>query len=518
MRLLCRKPKKMTVLVLLVIFFVWLFITIIEFSFGLTVTHDLIAPTTSLLKSRELKAFITSAYYYPTSKSLGNHAIALVMSINLVKGPISQMETVLAPDPTELVIMAKNETSSIIVSAPYLRVTPHEVCQIITIFATVQLLPNVKSISMVGDNGMTEIPFTIPSYTKRDVVVCTSPLFVSEQWQNFLFAVHIYRKFGAHMNLYLISSVNSFYELMKEYEREGYMKIQPWVKVDFPGVPRTTADPHGQIEFRNQAASQTDCLLQFKESARFVTFLDLDDVLIPKLAPTYAEEFQKLMEGKKRLAYIFYHKENYDAITVRDSSKFSLKKMFSSLECKHKRETGKIVVDPRNLNYTWIHFPPILPNGLEKYEVTENVITHLKTIIWSDDQDPSSKILIEPPYFDNSSATIISSKAILNIEDDLRKMMRKPRIRKIFPKLPNIHYFTDLVVKCYNDRYYRYHYSGRIGEIKCPGPQLCGFHQHPKIKCTHVNATHNSMEKLSPITYYYATDPHFTEEIGCYSH
>ncbi|KAF1751888.1 hypothetical protein GCK72_018442 [Caenorhabditis remanei] len=474
MRLLCRRPKKITVLVLLVILFVWSFITIIEFSFGLTVTHDLIAPTTSLLKSRELKAFITSAYYYPTSKSLGNNAIALVMSINLVKGPISQMETVLAPNPTELVIMAKNETSSIIVSAPYHRVTPHEVCQIITIFATVQLLPNVKSISMVGDNGMTEIPFTIPSYTKRDVVVCTSPLFVSEQWQNFLFAVHIYRKFGAHMNLYLISSVNSFYELMKEYERE--------------------------------------------ESARFVTFLDLDDVLIPKLAPTYAEEFQKLMEGKKRLAYIFYHKENYDAITVRDSSKFSLKKMFSSLECKHKRETGKIVVDPRNLNYTWIHFPPILPNGLEKYEVTENVITHLKTIIWSDDQDPSSKILIEPPYFDNSSATLISSKAILDIEDDLRKMMRKPRIRKIFPKLPNIHYFTDLVVKCYNDRYYRYHYSGRIGEIKCPGPQLCGFHQHPKIKCTHVNATHNSMEKLSPITYYYATDPHFTEEIGCYSH
>uniref|UniRef100_A0A1I7SZP2 Glycosyltransferase family 92 protein n=1 Tax=Caenorhabditis tropicalis TaxID=1561998 RepID=A0A1I7SZP2_9PELO len=528
--LLCRRPKKITVLVFLVLFLVWLFITIIEFSFGLTVTTDDLISPMKIVKARELKAFITSAYYYPTSKSLGNNALALVLSINLVKPPTSQL---FSPDPTELVIMAKNETSSVQVSTPFLRyisfmskvknqkndrVTPHEVCQIITVFATAQLLPNVKSIHMVGNNGMSEIPFTIPSYSKRDVVVCTSPLFVSEQWQNFLFAVHVYRRFGAHMNLYLISAVTSFYELMKEYEREGYLKIQPWVKVDFPGVSRTIADPHNQIEFRNQAASQTDCLLQFKESARFITFLDLDDVLIPKLAPTYAEEFQKLMEGKNKLAYIFYHKENYDAITTRNSSKFSLKKMFSSLECKHKRETGKIVVDPRNLNYTWIHFPPILPNGLEKYEVTENVITHLKTIIWSDKQDPSSRILIEPPYFDNSSAKIISSRGIMDIEDDLRKMIRKPRIRKIFPDLPSTHYYTDLVVKCYNDRYYRYHYSGRIGEIKCPGPQLCGFHQHPKIKCTHVDATHKPMKTLHPITYYYATNPRFTGDIGCYSH
>lgn len=42
------------------------------------------------------------------------------------------------------------------------------------------------------------------------------------------------------------------------------MTIQPWVKVHFPGVPKEIADPYNQIEFRNQAASQTDCLLQFK--------------------------------------------------------------------------------------------------------------------------------------------------------------------------------------------------------------------------------------------------------------
>ncbi|PIC25298.1 hypothetical protein B9Z55_018281 [Caenorhabditis nigoni] len=224
------------------------------------------------------------------------------------------------------------------------------------------------------------------------------------------------------------------------------------------------------------------------------------------------------MDGKKKLAYIFYHKENYDAVVARNSSRFSLRKMFGSLECKHKRETGKIVVDPRNLNYTWIHYPPDLPNGFEKYEVTENVITHLKTIVWTDEQNESGEAPIEPLYFDNSTAKIIASKDILNIEKDLRRMIRKPRIRKIFSKLPNMHYYTDLVVNCYNDRYYQYHYSGRIANIKCPGPQLCEFVQHPKIKCTHVTATHTPMETLYPITYYYATNAHFTGDIGCYAH
>uniref|UniRef100_A0A1I7TW08 Glycosyltransferase family 92 protein n=1 Tax=Caenorhabditis tropicalis TaxID=1561998 RepID=A0A1I7TW08_9PELO len=470
------------------------------------------------IKKWELKAFITSAYYYPTSKSLGDNALALVMNINLVKPPRNESEPPYPPDPAELVIMAKNDTASVTVRAHYDRVAHHEVCHVVPIFATVKLLPNVKSISMVGDDGMVEIPFQIPSYSKVDVVVCTSPLFVSEQWQNFLFAMHIYRKYGAFVNLYLISSVTSFYELMKEYEREGDLKIQPWVKVEFPGVSRTIVDPFNHIEFRNQAAAQTDCLLQFKESARFVTFLDLDDVLIPKLAPTYAEEFQKLMNGKRKLAYMTYHKENYVATTARYSSKFSLRNMFSSLECKHTRETGKIVLDPRNLNYTWIHFPPSMPDGFEKYDVTENVITHLKTITWADDQDEFSHTLIEPLYFDNSSDKIISSREIFEIENDLRRMISRPRIRAIFERLPSSHHFTDLVVKCYNNRYYRYHYSGRISEIICPGPHLCGFHQHPKIKCTHVAATHKKMKTMNPITYYYATDPHFTEDIGCYSH
>ncbi|PIC25983.1 hypothetical protein B9Z55_018705 [Caenorhabditis nigoni] len=122
MRGFCRRPKKVFVLVFLVLFVVWLSVTIIEFSFGLTVTtDDLIATGKTLKNGRQLKGFITSSYYYPTSKSLGDNAIALVMSINLVRSPANQLEHFLAPDPSELIIMAKNASSSVIVSAPYVR-------------------------------------------------------------------------------------------------------------------------------------------------------------------------------------------------------------------------------------------------------------------------------------------------------------------------------------------------------------------------------------------------------------
>ncbi|CAB3397036.1 unnamed protein product [Caenorhabditis bovis] len=325
--------------------------------------------TNQAAPKKELFAFITSSYYYPVSKSLGNNSLALILTINDEKKAESWMEMQWwnGVEQPKIMVLARNSTDAVLRTTDYQRVTPHIICKMITVFATVQLLPNVKSISLVGENGIVEIPFNRPSAIPRDVVVCISPLFVSEQWQNFLFAVHIYKHFGAHMHLYLISAIDSFYDLMRVYEDMGYMTIQPWVSVKFPEIPSNVVDPYNTIEFRNQAASQSDCLLQFKESAKFVTFLDFDDVLIPKLAPTYAKEFAAIIGNNKHISYIHYHKENHDVMTVKNAEKFSFERMLQSLTYEHVRETGKMVAIPTNLNYTWIHFPPYMPRGMTKY-------------------------------------------------------------------------------------------------------------------------------------------------------
>uniref|UniRef100_A0A1I7TW27 Glycosyltransferase family 92 protein n=2 Tax=Caenorhabditis tropicalis TaxID=1561998 RepID=A0A1I7TW27_9PELO len=283
----------------------------------------------------------------------------------------------------EIVVWAKNETSSFLVSTPYIRVTPHDFCEMVTVFATVQLLPNVKNILLVSDDGSTEIPFVLPSYQKKDLVVCLSPLYVTEQWQNFLFAVHVYKRFGGFLNVYLISCISSLFALMKKYESAGYLKIQEWYRVNFPYVLPKYVDPFVGMEFQNQAAAHSDCLLQYKESARYITFIDLDDILIPRSAPSYVEEFQKIISNKKRIAYVVFRQQNYEVNVAKHGSKFSFDSMMKSLRHQKSSETrGKLVADPRFINFTWIYPTPTFLNGMSYIESSDNAFIHLKTIKW----------------------------------------------------------------------------------------------------------------------------------------
>ncbi|CAI5453745.1 unnamed protein product [Caenorhabditis angaria] len=235
---------------------------------------------------RDFKAFITSSYYYPKSQSLGDNALALVMNINQKRKYWFDDKLYEIEKKPLVTIRAINSTSSKIITTPYERVTmDHNACLLPTVFVTVQLLPNTISVELLGDDDQTSvaIPFSIPPTTKYDVVVCISPIFVAENWQNFLFAMHIYKKFGGFVNLYYISSIDSIFDLIRIYEDAGYLTVQPWVTIKMIGVDKNELDAFQQVEFRNQAAAQTDCILKYKETAKFVTCLDLDDILIPKL-------------------------------------------------------------------------------------------------------------------------------------------------------------------------------------------------------------------------------------------
>ncbi|CAI5452986.1 unnamed protein product [Caenorhabditis angaria] len=334
---------------------------------------------------QDFKAFITSSYYYPESKSLGSNALALVMSINLKRGyHFGKKEWYESAKQPIITIRARNLISSKVISSSFKKITPDDnACYMVSIFLTVQLLPNTISVELLGDNGdnSVSIPFSIPPSTNyHDVVVCISPIFVAENWQTFLFAMHIYKKFGAFVNLYYISAVDSFYELIKIYEEAGYLTIQPWVSIKLVGVDQNELDPYHQIEFRNQAAAQTDCILKYKETAKFVTCLDLDDILIPKFAPTYLEEFQTLLKKISENSYLTYDKRNYRAHTVNKFNKFSLSKMLESIEIGDVFESGKIVTDPKLMNFTWIHWT--LNKNIKRVEVKNNWITHLKNVTW----------------------------------------------------------------------------------------------------------------------------------------
>ncbi|CAP35415.1 Protein CBG17872 [Caenorhabditis briggsae] len=187
------------------------------------------------------------------------------MSINLGKSDGIDVQAGKQINDLKIAIYGNNVTSSVVHDAYQMRVTPHDFCEMITVFASVGLMPKLKLARLVSDDGSTEVPFSIPSYGKHDVVTCFSPIYVYEQWQNFLLAVHIYKKFGAFMHIYLISCITSIFKLMQRYEAAGYMRIQPWNRVNFPYVPSQVVDPFVGIEFQNQAAAHTDCLLRYKK-------------------------------------------------------------------------------------------------------------------------------------------------------------------------------------------------------------------------------------------------------------
>ena len=54
------------------------------------------------------------------------------------------------------------------------------------------------------------------------------------------------------------------FELLKEYEKQGYLTLQPWHRIHLSNVPMDDFNPNLAVEFRSQAAAQTDCLLQYK--------------------------------------------------------------------------------------------------------------------------------------------------------------------------------------------------------------------------------------------------------------
>lgn len=52
-------------------------------------------------------------------------------------------------------------------------------------------------------------------------------------------------------------------------------------------------------------------------------------------------------------------------------------------------------------------------------------------------------------------------------------MLNKNEVRKAFDRLPISFIFFDAILKCFTDTFYSLHYSGRISEIQCPGPERC---------------------------------------------
>ncbi|EGT32942.1 hypothetical protein CAEBREN_29607, partial [Caenorhabditis brenneri] len=308
----------------------------------------LVDPTRKLTRILPVShVFINSVYYYPTSKSLGPNAIALAMVVDSVNFNVENATyNVVGSNGTHTKMsLATSQTEGV----PTCRYTP--------VMAGTNTVQNVTKLEMESNGVKVEIPFKMARYTApKPVIICISPQFVAEQWQIFMMHVHVANRFGGHLHIYLTSIIESFFELMREYERQGYITLDYWLRMKFEKTETPYFEPNENIEWRNQAGAQTDCLLQYKEAAEYIAFFDMDDILFPKNYPTYLEEFSAEWALQPSATSVFYGRREHEFIKAETLSEFSFRDLIASLRSSPTVKRGKVVVKPDRYNSTWIHF------------------------------------------------------------------------------------------------------------------------------------------------------------------
>ncbi|RCN27152.1 hypothetical protein ANCCAN_27115 [Ancylostoma caninum] len=124
-----------------------------------------------------------------------------------------------------------------------------------------------------------------------------------------------------------------------------------------------------------------------------------------------------------------------------------------------------------------------------------------------------------PPFFNPNTFDFVNQGPLLSlrnideIQRDFERMKSKPEVARIFPKLPTQFVYLKAIAQCFEDTYYKYHYSGRMNEIKCPGPDRCVFPRG--IPCYNSAADYHSINDGLHVNLHFATDPSFKEEDGC---
>uniref|UniRef100_A0A1I7V446 Glycosyltransferase family 92 protein n=1 Tax=Caenorhabditis tropicalis TaxID=1561998 RepID=A0A1I7V446_9PELO len=283
--------------------------------------------------------FVNSAYYYPISKSLGRNAIALHMIVDSKNFDSKNYS---------FGFVGSNGTNSEAGLAKSMAYETPE-CRYSPTVAIGNTIENLIKLELDSNGTKTEIPFKIARFTApKPVIICINPQFVAEQWQTFLMHVHTANRFGGHLHVYIVSIVNGYFELMKEYERQGYLTMEMWLRMKFPSPGSQFFEPNMNSQSRNSA--MTDCLLQYKEATEYIAFFDMDDILFPLLYPTYLEEFNAAWTPGA--SSLIYGRRSHQFVKAETLTEYNFHRLVDSLRTLEPEEE-RVVLKPEAHRNSW---------------------------------------------------------------------------------------------------------------------------------------------------------------------
>ncbi|CAP39646.2 Protein CBG23374 [Caenorhabditis briggsae] len=454
-------------------------------------------------------AYITSAYYYRNSKSLGENAVAMVV--------VMSQKTCKDLEKYEMTIVGTNEYNNSMTSKASLKIeTAEEMsCEYVMVFVQAQTIMNPKRLEIESLGTRVQIPFREPrKWSHSPVIICIAPQFVAEKWQVFLMNIHVARRYGGHMHFYITSMVEELFNTLKIYESRGSLTLDYWVRMKFQETTSPYADPMRNVEWRNQAGAQTDCLLQYKVIAEFVAFFDIDDILIPRSSQNYHQEFSSHFNPDPSFHSIFYNKRDVEVQKVKNVKDFSFRQLFSTMKIRKEEGYGKSIVNPLKYNSTWIHHSFQLPRD-KILKIFNTEIIHVKDILIVElDLNAPFKL---PKVFGTESEPLIRETDLKSLDIDFQNLFEDTGYRETAVQMVDHDFYSPIVFKCYNESFYHpFFVEHKHFKDICPNADNCELPQREDIKCIHSDAEYISGPEMYPITFHYAIRPYWSKEIGCY--
>ncbi|KAF1752660.1 hypothetical protein GCK72_019215 [Caenorhabditis remanei] len=466
-----------------------------------------------LMETGEENAFIHSAYYYESSKSLGKNAIAIVSTMH--KGAVTDLNEFV------LKVVGTNSTTRLVTDARLsTEHDPDESCEYTTVLIQANTLNSMTKLEIETRDGLVPLPFSEPKLdSPRPVVFCIAPLFAAEQWQSFLMQLHVTKKFGAHLHVYMMTMLEHYYQMVRELGELGVISTQPWLSVKFSQVGKPFLEPNRNSELRNPAAAFTDCLLQYKEAAQFIGFMEIEDLLFPVNADSYYEEFEREYEGSYQISALYYQIIEQQSVKYSSPEQQSLGALLGSAQGGDAMKNGRSIVRPERYNSTWTHYstqaesqPVYLteqqedPHYLNRKKISANAFLRFKNLEYSPGETVNSTVIPMNPL--SHDQPLLNEEQMKEIEDGIKETLLLPTLQDYIKRLPTEDFYSTKLKECLDNQ--------RHGKGHCVNTKSCNLPNNDKIPCRHSDGLYHSVRVMKPYTYHYVTEYYFTRNLGCY--
>ncbi|CAD5213683.1 unnamed protein product [Bursaphelenchus okinawaensis] len=161
----------------------------------------------------------------------------------------------------------------------------------------------------------------------------------------------MYHAMGVNeLNIYVINVITELYNVLKLYEKEISLNLHPGTL-----LPKISGyDANGYTEAMNQLICYNECYLDHRESAEFILFSDLDEV-ITSVNGNLLKTVRILFNQIPSVAGFGFTWKTSSYIKVDTVNEYSVGRMFNGLRVWRNESYVKSIIVPKRVGFSIVH-------------------------------------------------------------------------------------------------------------------------------------------------------------------